>query len=376
MRIMHISDLHLGKRLNERSLDEDQRYILKEILRIADDNKADALIVAGDIYDDGNSTSADSVSMFDDFITELSRRNLPTYIISGNHDSATKLEFGSRLFNDKGLFISKSFSGSMERHELSKNGQTIDVYLLPFVKPSNVKKEYPEESVDTYEDAVSCVIKHTEMPEGRKRILVTHQYVVGSSPTILCESERFVKGGTEQIKSRVFDGFDYVALGHIHTPQDVGCSTVRYCGSPLKYSKSEIYMNKSVTMVDIDDDVKVWTVPLVPLRDMRLVKGTLDQIIDAAKNETEGRDDYIYAELEDHPLSPMDRLREVYPNIMHVDFAKTGDISVDEYAFPEGETLDPMAEFEKFFHKYSGEEMTDSQKKIVRELFEETGVMQ
>ena len=374
MRFVHISDLHLGKRLKEKSLEEDQRYILNQILDIIDQQHPDGVLIAGDVFDDGNNTTVESIRMLDDFLTELSKKDMSTYMISGNHDSMDRLNFGSRIFNENHIFISGTFSGKANRFTLSRNGEDVDVYLLPFVKPAHVRRYYPDERIESYDDAIACVLRHSGITGDNKKVLVTHQFIVSGTDTpMLSDSERSFVGGTEAISAAQFGMFDYVALGHIHSPQYIGKETVRYCGSPLKYSLSEKDNEKSVTIIDIDDEVRITTVPLRPLRDLRFIKGPLDAIISAAKDDP-ARDDFIYVQLDRMEMNAMARLREVYPNVMSLDFVRNTDTDLSEETI-DVEHLDALTEFSKFFSNKTGEELTESQRKLVKELLETNGVV-
>ena len=370
MRFIHISDLHIGKKLRDRSLEEDQQHILSEILRIVDEMNPDGVIIAGDVYDTSSPT-VDSVRMLDWFLTELSGRDLDTFVIAGNHDSPEKLGFGNRIFEKNRLFISGVFSGTMDRHTLVRVDERVDVYLLPFIKPAHVRRMYPDEEIDDYTDAVASAIAHTEIEEGVPKIAVTHQFIVsdGDSP-VTCDSESVFVGGTESVKASVFDGFDYVALGHIHKPQSIGRETVRYCGTPLKYSLSEKDHQKSVTIVDITaDGVELSYEPLMPLRDMRQITGRLEDLIAYGRNDP-GREDYIYVTLTEDAIDALSRLREVFPNTMNIDVVGTEGIKgvTEEVAV---ERMDMMELFSQFYELRTGALLTDSQRKLVADLMDD-----
>ena len=373
MKFVHISDLHIGKRLNEFSLEEDQRYILRQILDIIDAESPDAVLIAGDVYD--NTTPGnESVNIFDEFLTELSKRECQTFISAGNHDSADKLSFGRRMFADRGIHISHVYDGTLERHTVSKGDEKVDVYMMPFIKPATARRYHPDEKIETYDDAVRVTIDSSGISDGKK-VLVAHQFVTnGDFRPAVSDSETFSVGGLDNVSGSLFGMFDYVALGHLHVPQNVGEDRIRYCGSPLKYSKSESRADKSVTVVEMDDDVKVRTVPLKPLRDVRVVKGPLDGIIAAGKTDPD-RDDYIYAELTDiNPIDAMAKLREVYPNIcaMETGRAERGGADLDA---DDTEKVDPMKLFSELYEHEMDRELTDGQRSIIEDLFEESGVM-
>ncbi len=374
MRFLHISDLHIGKRLKDESLEDDQKYILDQIVSAVDYESPAGILISGDIYDNGTPT-VDSVKIFDDFLTKLSTRNIDVFVISGNHDSSERLEFGSKIFEKGRIFISGSYNGTLDKHTVTRDGESVDIYMLPFIKPINVRRAYPDEKIETYNDAVKVALNHTDHSGANKKILMTHQFVSGISKPETSDSEVFFVGGTEAVSPALFDGFDYVALGHLHIPQYVDRETVRYSGSPLKYSLSELRKDKSVTVVEVGDDVSVSTRPLKPLREMRLIKGPLDKLIEAGKKDGH-RDDLIYAKLDEDAMDAMQLLREVYPNIISLEVASSdqtelgGDLTDD---FDEG-LPDPVTVFSDFFKKKNGSEMTENQNRIIRKIMDELEV--
>ena len=374
MRFAHISDLHLGKILKETSLEEDQRHILKEIVRISEEQKVDGILIAGDIFDNGNTVTNEASVMLDDFLTELMEKGIAVFMISGNHDSMDKLNFGSRIMRKSGLYISGAFSGRADKYSLTKNGQTVDVYLLPFIKPIHVKRAYPDEKIESYEDAIRCVIAHSE-PSDNRKIIVSHQTVFsGAILPELSDSERAFIGGSESVSSSVYDGFDYVALGHIHSAMNMGSDRVRYCGAPLKYALSRKERDKSVTIVDIGDEVKVSVIPLKPLRDVRILKGPIDRLLEEGRNDP-NREDYIGVLLEGTATNPMDRLREVFPNVLAMEYVSSGEGSASLIGDVDLNELDADEEFAKYYESKTGEKMTDSQKKLIHDLFADNSVV-
>lgn len=369
MRFMQISDLHLGKKLRERSLDEDQRYILGQIADIAERERVDGLIIAGDVFDDGSSMGVEAVRTLDWFLTDLSQRGIETYLISGNHDNMDRLGYGREFFGTKGIHIASVFEDEMERYSKTKDGVTVDLYMLPFIKPVHARRMYGDESITTYEQAVKAAIDHADIvPGDRFRILVTHQFVTNAGvKPIQSDSEKVYVGNTENVDASVFDRFDYVALGHIHRCQDVGSERVHYCGAPLKYSVDEYDQRKSVTIMDIDR--KGFTrrlIELKPLREVRMVTGPLEGIVEAAKQDPD-RDDYIYARLTDSPENAMDRLREVFPNIMGMETPRVGQEIIDVPMDIEG-GIDPVSAFGDFYMKCTGERPTEDQIDIVVDM--------
>ena len=369
MKMMHISDLHLGKRLNGRSLKEDQKFILDQIVEVAIDEGVSAMLIAGDVFDDGSTPSAESVTLLDNFLTDLRDIGIQTYMVSGNHDNMDKLEFGSRMFRDSGLFISSTFKGYPERFEICENDRKIAIYLLPFIKPSNVRP-YNDDVPSDYNSALEWVLKENPVGDEDISIMVTHQYVVsGSHYPETCDSESRYVGGEEAVNADLFDEYDYVALGHIHSPQCIGRETVRYCGAPLKYTGSVKETAKSVTILDIEDEVTVRTRDLKPLRDVRVIRGPLEELIRIGKTDPDNKD-YIYATIEGESMNAMARMREVYENTMHLSFENSLDEEADLSTDIDLEHLDLVEEFSRFYELKAKEEISESQKKIIKDLFD------
>ena len=320
MKLIHLSDLHIGKRVNEFSMIEDQKYILRVILNIIDDEKPDGVLIAGDIYDK-SVPSAEAVQLLDDFLCRLAERKLPAYIISGNHDSAERLSFGGRLMDMSGIHLSPVYNGTVVPLSLCDEHGRVNIYMLPFLKPVNVKRFFPDAEIESYTDAVRAAVDSMGIDESERNILVTHQFVTGASRS---ESEELSVGGSDNVDVSAFDGFDYVALGHIHGPQKMSRETVRYCGTPLKYSFSEANHKKSVTVVELGKKgkIEIRTVPLVPKRDLREIKGKYEEIVLKESYEGTNTDDYMHITLTDEEDIPdvMNRLRVIYPNIMKLDY--------------------------------------------------------
>ena len=363
MKLFHLSDLHLGKRVNEFSMLEDQRYILKQILQRIDEEQPDGVILAGDIYDKPV-PPAEAVELFDEFLFELSQRGIETFIISGNHDSAERLAFGGRLMEGSGIHLSPVYDAKITPIRLSDKWGAVDVFLLPFVKPAHVRRFCEVEAADTaasspqaesaeetgeeaaldrcefvnalnqsdpvtapeiktYTDAIRTAIARMDIEPSHRNILVTHQFVTGA---LRSDSEKTALnvGGTDNVDAAVFEAFDYVALGHIHRPQNMG-ENIRYCGTPLKYSFSEANHEKSITVVDLGEkgSMDIRTIPLKPLRDMVELRGTYDKL--TAKSFYENTTypaDYVHVTLTDEDDVPeaMGRLRVIYPYLMKLDY--------------------------------------------------------
>lgn len=382
MRLIHLSDLHIGKRVNEFSMLEDQEYILKEILGIIDDEQPDGVIIAGDVYDK-SVPSEEAVKLLDSFLTSLAKRKRQVYIISGNHDSAAKLAFASSLIALSGIHISPVYDstqiamigdGLVRPYKLEDGkGQMVNIYMLPFVKPAMVRAVFPDEAdyIKDYTDACRVAVEHMDVDEKVTNVLVAHQFVTGA---VRSESEENV-GGLDNVDVSVFDSFDYVALGHIHGPQKVGRETVRYCGTPLKYSLSEANHTKSVTVVDIPENkkIEIRTVPLVPMHELREVKGTFDELMDRRNYEGTAVDDYLYVVLTDEDDVPdaLGKLRTVYPNVMKLGYDNTRTRvtqTIDDGAVLEGKK--PIDLFGELYEKQNNKEMSDEQRSFVQDIID------
>lgn len=320
MKLIHLSDLHVGKRVNEFSMAEDQKYILNQILEIIDREQPDCVVIAGDVYDK-SIPSAEAVQILDDFLTRLAGRKIPTAMISGNHDSPERLSFGAQLMKESGIYVSPVYDGQVQSIGFADEYGEVRVYLLPFLKPATVRHVYEEETVESYQDAVETAISHLPFNTSCRNVLVAHQFAAGASR---CESEEMSVGGIDQVDVSVFDDFDYVALGHIHSPQSAGRPAVRYCGTPLKYSFSEAGQQKSVSVVELFEKgrVEIREVPLTPLRDMRKIRGTYLELTARSFYQGTNTEDYIQAILTDEEDIPdgMQKLRIIYPNLMRLEY--------------------------------------------------------
>lgn len=371
MKFIHLSDLHLGKRLNEFSLIDDQKYIITKILNIIDEEQPDAVIIAGDVYDK-SVPSAEAVAVFDNFLVRLAERKLHVFVISGNHDSAERIAFGSRLMDLSGVHLSPVYSGNIEPFILSDEHGEACVYMLPFIKPINVKQFYPEHEFTSYTDAMKVVTDNIDVDETKRNIIVTHQFVTGAERS---ESEDITVGGTDNVDASVFDKFDYVALGHIHSPQSVGRETVRYCGTPLKYSFSEASHKKSVTIVEMGEkgSVTIRTKELTFLHDMRELKGTFAEVTDKSNYEGTNTEDYMHITLTDEDDIPdaIGKLRVIYQNLMKLDYDNKRTRSQSFITGVENvREKHPLELFEEFFENQNGQPMSEEQRSFVGSLIE------
>lgn len=323
MKFIHLSDLHIGKRVNGFSMLEDQKYILDQILMIAEEEMPDGVLIAGDVYDKPV-PPAEAVQVFDAFLTGLADRNLPVFVISGNHDSPERLAFGGQLMKDRRVYMAPVYDGHLEPVQLEDRYGSLRVYMLPFIKPAVVRRCCPEEGIETFEDAVRWALEHMtghKIGEDDRNILIAHQFVTGAS---CCDSEELSIGGLDQVSAELFDSFDYVAMGHIHGPQKVGRDTLRYSGTPLKYSFSEVNHRKSVTVVELLEkgNVTVNTRILRPLHDMRELRGSYEELTSRDFYMGTAVDDYLHITLTDEEdiLDAIGKLRSIYPNVMKLDY--------------------------------------------------------
>lgn len=373
MKFIHLSDLHLGKRVNEFSLLEDQKYILGEIIRVIDDEKPDAVLLAGDIYDT-SVPSAEAVRMFDDFLFRLSRRNLQILAISGNHDSPERLAFAARLLSASGVHFSPVYDGTVTPVTLSDAFGPIHFYLLPFLKPAQVRRFFPEEKLESYTDALRTAIRALQINRSERNVLVTHQFVTGASRS---DSEELSVGGSDNVDASVFEGFDYVALGHIHGPQNIGGENrIRYCGTPLKYSFSEAAHQKSVTVVTLSDRdaPEVRTVPLIPMRDMRKLRGTYNELMAKPNHASIITDDYVQITLTDEEDIPyaIGNLRINYPNLMKLEYDNRRTRANAELDGAEAvESKTPLELFNELYEKQNGQPLSEEQMRFSAALIEE-----
>lgn len=372
MKLIHLSDLHLGKRVNDFSMLEDQEYILKQIISIIDEQRPDAVIIAGDVYDKPV-PAADAVSLFDDFLVRLSKRRIAAFVISGNHDSAERIAFGGRLMTGSGIYMSPVYSREIRPVTLRDEYGEVNFYMLPFIKPIHVRLELPDREILSYSDAVEAAIGEMNIDPSKRSVIITHQFVSGAAR---CESEDICVGGTDNVDASVFDAFDYAALGHLHRPQSVTRETVRYCGTPLKYSFSESGDEKSVTVVEMKEkgSTEIFTVPLIPLHDMRRLRGSYDELTLKANYENTAVDDYLHITLTDENDIPdaAAKLQVIYKNLMRVDYdnARTRSSEIITGADDINEKS-PLDLFCEFYSRQNNQSMTEEQKKYISRLIED-----
>ena len=372
MKFFHLSDLHIGKQLHRYNLKEDQQVILKEVITYAKELRPDAIVIAGDIYDK-SVPSAEAVNVFDEFLTELSEITpvIPILIISGNHDSPERIAFGGRLMNLSGVYMSPVYVGKTEPVSLSDKYGPVNIYMLPFFKPAAIRSFYPDSEIITYTDAVRAAVGRMEIDTSKRNILITHQFVTGAVRT---ESEDISVGGSDSVDVSVFAEFDYVALGHIHRAQKCGSESVRYSGTPLKYSFSESRDQKSVTIIELEEknSLKVKTVNLSPLHDMLEIKGSYDQISTKSfYEEASFRDAYLHITLTDEEEIPYaaEKLRIIYNRLMKLDYdnmrtRRRCDINAEM----EIKSQSPFELFSALYELQNNNPMSDEQREYVNDL--------
>ncbi len=371
MKLLHLSDLHLGKRVNEYSMLEDQAYILEQILTIVDTEQPDGVLLAGDIYDKAV-PGTETVQMFDDFLCRLSARAVQVFAISGNHDSSERVAFGARLMEKSGVYLSPVYDGKVTSVTMEDAYGKVTIYLLPFLKPSHVRRYYEEEEIETYTQALRVALKGLPVNPMERNILLTHQFVTGASRS---DSEEISVGGTDQVDLDVLEGFDYVALGHLHNPQNVGSETVRYCGTPLKYSFSEAQHSKSVTVVELREKGErlIRIIPLIPRRDLREIKGSYMELTAKSNYAGTNVEDYLHITLTDEEDIPdaIGKLRVIYPNLMKLDYDNTrtrfhGSVTEAQAV----EQKSPLELFAEFYEKQNNQPMNLEQREYAMKLIE------
>lgn len=374
MKLIHLSDLHLGKRVYEYSMLEDQDYILRQIRGIIDSERPDAVIIAGDVYDK-SVPSAEAVSLFDAFLTALAQKQLQVFIISGNHDSPERIAFGARILGASGIHLSPVYNGHIEPITLQDAYGAVNIWLLPFIKPAHVRHVHEGEEIASYTDAVRRAVEDMEIDPTQRNILVTHQFVTGAKRS---ESEERSVGGSDNVDAAVFSGFDYVALGHLHAPQNCGSETIRYCGTPLKYSFSESKDRKSVTVAELSEkgSVSVKTIDLKPRHDLVELKGTYDMLMSRAFYEnTTWQEDYTHITLTDEEDIPnaIGKLRLIYHRMMKLDYDNRRTRANEQITVDLGaETKTPFELFVDFYELQNNQPMSERQRAYVNSLIEKT----
>ena len=375
MKILHLADLHIGKIIYEQSLLEDQEYMLKQIEKIIEKEKIEAVLISGDIYD-RSIPPADAVEVLDKFLNNLIKiLKVKVFIISGNHDSKERLNFGSKIFENDGLYIQTTYNGRIRKVELDEK---INIYMLPFIKPIEVKQYFENEKIETYNDAIKNIIENEKLDKTKINILMAHQFVTsGTTNPETCESETINVGGLDNVDASNFSEFDYVALGHIHGPQKIGKEKIRYSGTMLKYSFSEVNHHKSVVIIEIKNgkvDFKLES--LTPLRDMRKIQGPIEELVKKENYEGTNQQDYIKAVItnEEAIYDAIGQIRKIYPNTLSLDILNSksynNDMDIENFG-----KIKEKSEFELFndFYEFQNSvRLDEEQSEILKKVIEKT----
>lgn len=379
MKLMHLSDLHLGKRLNEFSLLEDQSFILQQLVELVRSEQPDCVLLAGDIYDKPV-PPAEAVTLFDDFLNKLAQLTT-VCVTSGNHDSAERLAFGAQLMREGGVHFCGLYTGEPQCVTLQDAYGSVHIYLLPFLKPAHVRHCLPPteaEQVTTYHEALRCAVERLHINAAERNVLVAHQFVTGAQTA---GSEAVNVGGVDNIGAEVFAAFDYTALGHIHRAQNVGSERVRYSGTPLKYSFAEWQQEKSVTLVELGEkgSVSVTALPLAPLRDLRKLRGSYEELMsrdfyDELPKDSDGLlRDFYHLTLTDEEYVPdaVQKLRSVYKNLLQLEYdnKRTRTDNAIEGAERVVEKS-PLELMEEFYQLQNNQALSEKQRAYLQGLLE------
>lgn len=375
MKILHLADLHIGKIIYEQSLLEDQEYMLKQIEKIIEKEKIEAVLISGDIYD-RSIPPADAVEVLDKFLNNLIKiLKVKVFIISGNHDSKERLNFGSKIFENDGLYIQTTYNGKIRKVELDEK---INIYMLPFIKPIELRQYFENEKIETYNDAIKNIIENEKLDKTKINILMAHQFVTsGTTNPETCESETINVGGLDNVDASNFSEFDYVALGHIHGPQKIGEEKIRYSGTMLKYSFSEVNHHKSVVIIEIKNGKVYFKLePLIPLRDMRKIQGPIEELVKKENYEGTNQQDYIKAIItnEEAIYDAIGQIRKIYPNTLSLDILNSksynSDMNIENF-----EKIKEKSEFELFndFYEFQNSvRLDEEQSEIIKKVIEKT----
>ncbi|MCL2153431.1 MAG: exonuclease SbcCD subunit D [Oscillospiraceae bacterium] len=377
MKFLHLSDLHIGKSVNGFSMLPEQEHAFRQIIGYIKTEQPAVVIIAGDVYDRAVPV-ASAVRVFDDFLTELAGEDVATLIISGNHDSPERIEYASRLLADKRIFFYGAFDGAVHKVTVPDEYGAVNFWLMPFIKPIMVRGMFGDKEIENYDDIIRAALEAADIDYSSRNVLVSHQFYTKAGVTpIRSESELSPVGGLDAVDAEIIERFDYAALGHLHGRQGIGSEHIRYCGSPIKYSFSEWRHEKSITLVEIKnkDELTVKNLPLIPLHDMREIKGEIDTLMSDEISTLANKEDYLRVILtdEDEIIDPMGKLRGVYPNIMSLDFENSR-TSIDlSDILPGSETVKELSTYElfgEFFLELQGSAMSEEQAEIVRDILE------
>lgn len=375
MKFLHLSDLHIGKSINGFSMLEEQQNAFKQVIEYINLERPDAVVIAGDIYD-RTIPGVEAVRTFDNFLTEMSSLEVAVLIISGNHDSPERLNYASRLLTDKKLYIYSAFNGQMQKIIFKDEYGEINFWLLPFIKPSSVRGMTLEIEIESYDDMLKAILENACIDYSKRNVLISHQfYIKNGVNAVRAESELSAIGGIDAIDAGLVEQFDYVAAGHLHCPQSVGSDNIRYSGSPIKYSFSEWRQKKTISLVELKQkgELSILELPILPIHDMREIKGELEALMNDEISSLADKDDYLRVVLtdEDEIIDPMGKLKTVYKNVMSLDFENLRtSIDIGSIIGDAGkvEKLSPYELFSEFFLESQGSTMSEEQAEIVREL--------
>lgn len=378
MKVMHLADLHLGKVILEQSMIEDQKYILAQIIDIIKLKEIDLVLIAGDVYDKGI-PNIEAVHLFNDFLNRLYQLKVKVFVISGNHDSKDRLSFGNELFSLSNIFIETIYKGFVKCVKLEDEYGEFNVYMLPFIKPLDVRLYHSSEDINSYQSALECVMKNTSIDFSKRNIILVHQFVTASGVELVrSDSENISLGGIDNVDVSLFDGFDYVAMGHIHRAQKLMKDTIRYAGSPLKYSFSEVNQKKSVPIIVFGEkgDIDIELVPLEPIRDMRIIRGKLFDLLDNEIINMGNIDDYIGVILtdEDYLMDAVGKLRKVYKNLLRLEYhnkRSIGNYDENDITIDDMEKKSEVELFLDFYKKQNGIELNDERLKIIKKVIQD-----
>lgn len=378
MKFIHLADLHIGKRLGERDLHEEQQNILKQIVSIITNKEVNAVLISGDVYDKNN-PSIDAIELFESFLISLSKINIPIFIIYGNHDSAERLSYGKELLELHDIYITDLYDGNIPQKEISDEFGNVSIYLLPHIKINTVKHYFTDAKINTLDDAVRTVVSGIDLDKNNRNIILAHQFVVNNATRPrTSDSEINSVGDIDEIHANIFDDFDYVALGHLHECQSIGKETIHYPGSPLKYSKSEKNHIKSVTLVTMKKkgDVTLEKIPLKPLHDLREIRGPAASLLSKDIINAEDCNDYLYVTFTDEilPENIIPTVARAYPNYISIEReVKHNKSNPNIKKIRDLEKRNPVDIFSKFYEEQAGEPMNEQQRTIVKDIFEEIG---
>lgn len=368
MRLLHTADWHLGKTLNRKNLLDDQKFILDEIFKVVDDEKPDAILIAGDIYDRAD-PSTEAVNLFDEIIFKLTEKKVPVLCIAGNHDSQDRLNFGSRVFANKKFFITAKTNSEPENIILQDKFGEIYFSLIPYFDPAEIKSKFLSEDDErlTFDAANKFYLDlaRKKIPQGKRSVAIAHVFAEGGEES---DSERKFVGTTGKVRAENFFGYDYVALGHLHKPQKIISDNIRYSGSILKYSAKESSHKKGITLVELDKNgfVRAENILLTPRRDLIEVSGTLADFLAQPPNDA-----YAYITLTDEEFvyDASQKLRGVFPHFMDISNKSRPKNFIEEPTRKFRENVTLFEQFSDFFTEMTHRDLTDDEREALKEIF-------